>query len=89
MEGHVVTVYPAVHTRSYEFSDMWVHSGRGGTCRANRWAVDGYDPTPLPDGSVPVATEPTFRDGDVLAIEPVREIHAHRNRFSFGGWAGQ
>lgn len=55
--------------------ETWAHCGessRGGqfpACRFVTWSVDGYDATPLPDGKLPVATEPTFRDEDLVAFE--------------------
>lgn len=62
------------------FVEFWAHRGMGGrygelpACRATTWMIDGYDPTPLPNGKVPEEAEVSKEDPRLLAFEPKRLI---------------
>ncbi|MDE1822652.1 MAG: hypothetical protein KGI98_17585 [Euryarchaeota archaeon] len=81
-DGHVIITFPELVTASHVFPQQWVHTGRAkGTCHVLRYAIDGYDPTPLEDGSVPDEAEPTYRPEDIIALEPLEPIRPKRNQY--------
>lgn len=72
---HIVFPHPQLTTRSgLAWEAFWCHSGVSTTCRVNRWSIE--------ENGDRGDAEPTFRDEDILAVEPSGTIPRKRNQYT-------